>query len=78
MYLSLVNSCHYLGFNPYFALSALRRFSNGPPGPMAQAFTFRAFGAETRSFHTVSVFTSLYRVVVPTSFQVRKWIVSVR
>jgi hypothetical protein len=25
-----------------------------PPGPMAQAITFRAVGAETQSFHTVS------------------------
>jgi len=26
-----------------------------PPGPMAQAFTFRAVGAEARSFNTGSV-----------------------
>jgi hypothetical protein len=41
---------------PYFAPSALEDFKLVPPGPMAQAFTFRAFGAESgRCFHTASV-----------------------
>jgi hypothetical protein len=31
----------------YFALSALTKRQPSLPGPMAQAFTFRAFGAET-------------------------------
>ena len=34
-------------YNFHFALSALRG-STTPPGPMAQAFTFRAFSAKTK------------------------------
>jgi hypothetical protein len=34
----------------YFALSALRKLQRYLPAPMAQAITFRAFGAETLSF----------------------------
>ena len=38
----------------YFAPSALQKLIDPNLGRMAQAITFRAFGAETRSFHTVS------------------------
>jgi hypothetical protein len=37
------------------AFSATKIFQLVPPGPMAQAFTFRAFGAETQSFRTVAI-----------------------
>src|SRR5205807_2175799 len=43
----------YTGFNIYCAPSALRNLKLSPPGPLAQAFTFRAFGAGNQSFHTV-------------------------
>jgi hypothetical protein len=33
------------------AFSPKKIFNSSPPGPMAQASTFRAFGAETQSFH---------------------------
>ena len=39
----------------YFAPSALPGSQEPLPGALPQAFTFRAFGAETRSFHTVSL-----------------------
>jgi hypothetical protein len=38
----------------HFALSALRIFKDFYPRPMAQAITFRAFGAKNPSFHTGS------------------------
>src|SRR5437588_12125646 len=47
----------YTGFNIYCAPSALRNLKLSPPGPLAQAFTFRAFGADGWSFHTASVAT---------------------
>jgi hypothetical protein len=40
-----------------FALSALHNRFRFLPGPLAQAFTFRAFGAQDSSFHTGSVAT---------------------
>jgi hypothetical protein len=36
----------------HFAPSVLRSFSQSPPGPVAQAFTFRALGAENRALLT--------------------------
>jgi hypothetical protein len=44
--MSLENSCDCEGANHVRAFSA-KRFQLVPPGPMAQAVTFRAFGAET-------------------------------
>jgi hypothetical protein len=37
-----------------FRAFSAKRFRLVPPGPMAQAFTFRAFGAETQSFTACS------------------------
>ena len=34
-----------------FRAFSAKEFQPIPPGPMAQAFTFRAFGAGIRSFH---------------------------
>lgn len=42
----------------HFAPSALQISSGSPPGPLAQAATFRAFGAENQGFSH-----SLYRFV---------------
>ena len=42
------------GPTTFRAFSAKEDFQLVPPGPMAQAFTFRAFGAETRSSPTLS------------------------
>ncbi|MEK6283552.1 MAG: hypothetical protein AABN95_24620 [Acidobacteriota bacterium] len=39
----------------HLALSALSEFHVPSPGALPQAITFRAFGAETRSFDTPSV-----------------------
>jgi hypothetical protein len=38
-------------------LQRFQEFMEPLPGALPQAFTFRAFGAETQSFHTVSVAT---------------------
>jgi hypothetical protein len=48
------NSFNYEGANHISRLQRYEDFQLVPPGPMAQAFTFRAFGAETQSFHTAS------------------------
>jgi hypothetical protein len=37
-----------------FRVFSAEKLFSWPPGPVAQAFTFRAFGAETRHFHTLS------------------------
>ena len=42
------------GPTTFRAFSAKEDFQPVPPGPMAQAFTFRAFGAGEQSFHTVN------------------------
>jgi len=42
-----------------------------PPGPMAQAFTFRALGAESRCFHTDSVASGLMRQLFQALFTCR-------
>ena len=45
---------------------------HGPPGPLAQAITFRAFGAETRSFNAGSLpsifLSSAYCLLPPAYF----------
>jgi len=45
----------------HYALSALGNLIELVPGPMAQAFTFRAFGAAKLSFHTGSKAALLMR-----------------
>ena len=48
--MSFENSCHYPGVNHISRLQRSEDFRMIPPGPTAQAFTFRAFGAETLEF----------------------------
>ena len=38
-----------------FRAFSAKKFLSVLPGPMAQAFAFRAFGAESRSFHALWV-----------------------
>jgi hypothetical protein len=50
----------------HFAPSALRSFNRFPPGPMAQAITFRAFGAEPIFFtQWFDGAVSTMRVIIP-------------
>jgi hypothetical protein len=51
---------------PSFRAFSAKELQPLPPGPMAQAFTFRAFGAETRSFDTVATaLGSVLRPLIP-------------
>jgi len=53
--MSFENSCHYPGGDHISRPQRSEDFRMIPPGPMAQAFTFRALGAESRCFHSDSV-----------------------